>query len=279
MKNHIHICFAAVIVCFMQAIALGQFYQPDRKEYQTPARYGLKYESLTFESRDKTKLHAWFVPATGKAIGTVIHFHGNAQNLSAHFSFTKWLPQKGFNLFIFDYRGYGKSEGSPSRNGIQEDGIAALHYIKSRTEIEQDKLFILGQSLGGAICISALAEAKIEGICGIVVESTFDSYQKIAKEKAPAILAELFVSDAHSPERVIADLAPTPIVVIHGTADRVVPYARGKSLFDQASQPKGLWTVKGGGHTPAFTTHGTTYQPKLISFFTKCIEHSKAKQQ
>lgn len=268
------VSFVAVF-CFTHLCCWAQFYHPDYKEYQTPAKYGLKYESVSFKSKDKTKLHGWFVPALGQALGTVVHFHGNAQNLSSHFSFVKWLPKQGFNLFLFDYRGYGKSEGAPSRDGVHEDGIAALQYIKTRTDIEQDKLFVLGQSLGGAVAIASVAEAKVKGVRGVAVESTFDSYTAIAKDKAPDILVSLFVSGKHNPKSVVAELSPLPLLFIHGTADVVVPYARGKSLYDAAKKPKGLWRIDGGRHTQAFTFYGSTYRPRLVEFFNKCMNNDK----
>lgn len=96
-------------------------YYPDHRVYQTPQRKGLRCEEVNFVSHDGTALTGWFVPATGKAIGTVIHFHGNAQNMTAHFSFVDWLPEEGFNVFTFDYRGYGRSAGAPERQGVFDD--------------------------------------------------------------------------------------------------------------------------------------------------------------
>jgi fermentation-respiration switch protein FrsA (DUF1100 family) len=84
----------------------------------------------------------------GPAKGTVVHLHGNAQNMSAHFSFTSWLPQAGFNLLIFDYRGYGKSGGTPSRAGLVLDSIAAIRYVQNRPNIAPNRVILLGQSLG-----------------------------------------------------------------------------------------------------------------------------------
>src|ERR1041384_5905226 len=116
--------------------AQGAFYHPDRGLHDPPARLGLKYEQVTFASQDGTRLVGWFIPARGyadpkRAKGTVVHFHGNAQNLSAHWQFVDWLPQRGFNLFVFDYRGYGASQGSPEPKGVFEDSLAALDYARA----------------------------------------------------------------------------------------------------------------------------------------------------
>jgi hypothetical protein len=162
---------------------------------------------------------------------------------------------------------------------VHKDAIAALQYVKARNDVNQDRLIIFGQSLGGAVAISAIASTNVNGICGIAVESTFDSYVAIAKEKAPDILAALIISDALSPNAVVADLSPVPIVFIHGTSDRVVPYRRGKSLFDKAKRPKEMWTIKGGRHTEAFTKYGKTYRPKLIAFFEECLKRKKKSNQ
>jgi fermentation-respiration switch protein FrsA (DUF1100 family) len=268
-----------LLACLVVGRVFGQFYYPDKRVYQTPDQYGLSYESVEFQSRDKTKLHGWFVPATGTALGTVVFFHGNAQNLTAHFSFVKWLPNEGFNLFLFDYRSYGKSEGKPTREGVHQDALAALEYIQTRSDVDQDSLFVLAQSLGGAVAISAIGSTNIAGLCGVAVESTFDSYKEIAKEKAPNLLASVFISDALSPDAVVTNIAPTPMVFIHGTSDRVVPYRRGKRLWEQAKEPKALWTVNGGRHTEAFTTYASIYRPQLVAFFKKCLEQIKRRKQ
>jgi hypothetical protein len=124
-----------IALLIMLALSSGcaslYLYYPDHQIYQTPEQVGLKFEEINFTSRDGTPLTGWFVPAKGKVIGTVIHFHGNAQNMTAHFSFVDWLPPEGFNVFMFDYRGYGRSGGSPQRQGIHEDCVAAIKYCSS----------------------------------------------------------------------------------------------------------------------------------------------------
>lgn len=248
------------------------FYQPDRKDYGTPTNFGLKYEELTFQSKDGTKLSAWFVPATAAPIGTVVHFHGNAQNMSAHFSYVAWLARQGFNVFTFDYRGYGRSEGTPQREGIYEDSLAALRYVKSRTDIAQDRILILGQSLGGAIAIPAVATGEFAGIRGVIVESTFYSYKSVAADKAPAAIVDGVISDACSPGPLVSKIAPIPLLIIHGTADNVVPCKHAERLFAAAQEPKTLWMIKQAGHTPAFAgKSASTYRPKLVAFFKACL--------
>jgi fermentation-respiration switch protein FrsA (DUF1100 family) len=256
------------------------FYQPDRKVYDTPDRHGLKYEQVAFQSKDGTRLTGWFIPAVGTPRGTVIHFHGNAQNMTAHFGFVSWLPAQGFNLFVFDYRGYGISAGTPDRRGVFEDSLAALDYISARPGIDHNRLLVLGQSLGGANAIAAVGSRPPGGVRAVAIDSAFASYQGIVHDKIAAIpilsylrnpLSHLLIVNDLSPEAVVANIAPTPLLIIHGTADPVVPYSHGKRLFDLAREPKQFWTIEGGEHTEAFFDPGSAYRQRLVAFFDEAL--------
>lgn len=243
----------------------GLFYYPDRISYSTPSQFGLRYQEVSFASGDGTRLSGWFVPAVGAPRGTVIHFHGNAQNMSAHFNFVHWLPAEGFNLFVFDYRGYVKSAGRPDRKGIYEDSVAALGYVAARKDVDSDRLLVLGQSLGGATAIAAIGNNRFAGIRAVAVESAFASYRSIVREKIGRIpvvsllkwpLSYLLIGDDYSPEQVVARIAPVPLLLIHGTRDPVIPFSQGKRLYEMARPPKEFWPITGGGHTEAFADDG-----------------------
>src|SRR5688572_11337453 len=120
------------LVILLAGCAHDLFYYPDSVMYDTPASAGLRYEPVGFRSRDGTRLSGWFIPAAGEAgKGTVVHFHGNAGNISAHWRLVSWLPPRGYNVFVFDYRGYGASEGRPGPRGVFEDANSALDYVRS----------------------------------------------------------------------------------------------------------------------------------------------------
>ena len=132
----------------------------------------------------------------------MIHFHGNAQNMTAHFGFVSWLPALGFNLFVFDYRGYGTSAGTPNRRGVYEDSLAALDYIAARPDIDHNRLLVLGQSLGGANAVAAVGSRPIAGIRAVVVDSAFAAYQDIVRDKMAAIpLLSFFRTPLPPPDR------------------------------------------------------------------------------
>ena len=266
-----------VFVALSAGCANHLFYRPDSHLYQTPTDSGLAYEDVTFESEDGTKLNGWFVPALGRAEGTVIHFHGNAQNMSSHFTYVKWLPNKGFNVFLFDYRGYGKSEGRPGRRGVYEDSVAAIRYVQSRPDVDPDRLLIFGQSLGGANAIAAVGNNDFDGVRAVAVEGTFYSYRKIVRDKLAQVpiiswlrwpLSFVLAGDSYSPSRVVDDISPTPLLFIHGTSDRVIPAKHSALLYERANDPKELWLLKYGRHIGAFSNFADeNCKHGLVSFY------------
>lgn len=259
----------------------GLFYYPDRHLYQTPKQKGLDYEEVYFKSADGTKLHGWFVPAVGEAKGTIVHFHGNAQNMTAHFSFIDWLPQQGFNLFTFDYRGYGRSGGTPSRSGLFEDSLAALDYVRTRQDVDKNALLVLGQSLGGANAMAAVGKGGGAGVRAVAADSAFYSYRSIVRDKIDNIsflrwlkwpLSFLLIGNSHSPGKVADKISPIPLLLIHGTADDVIPYHHAQWLFEKAKEPKTLWTLEGAGHTAAFGPGSPEYKRRLVTFFNEALQ-------
>ncbi len=280
-----HILLAALVIILsavaMTGCANSLFYYPDQKIYHLPSKKNIQYKDVYFQSKDGTKLHGWFLPAVGDPVGTVIHFHGNAQNITAHSAFIDWLPEMGFNVFTFDYRGFGKSEGDPHRQGLYEDCIAALKYIKTRADIDQDRLFVFGQSLGGSNVLAVLGKNRFEGIQAVAIDSSFYSYRKIVREKMGNIpvvclfqwpLSYLVVSNKHSPGKTIDRISPIPLLFIHGTHDRVVPFQHAKRFYKKAREPKYLWVVKGGGHIQGFSEHNTYNRKKLAEFFKEQLK-------
>jgi fermentation-respiration switch protein FrsA (DUF1100 family) len=219
------------------------FYYPDRTRYSTPADKGLRFEEVVFPSRDGTPLSGWFIPAVGTAQGTVLHLHGNAENMTSHFGFVDWLPAAGFNLFVFDYRGYGQSAGRPHRTGVYEDSCAALAYLRSRADIDPDRLLVLGQSLGAAQAIVVVGGGERQGVRAVVVESSFYSYRSIVRDsigKMPLFsffktpLARILISDELSPADYVGKIAPIPLLLIHGTDDEIIPFRHVELLLERA---------------------------------------------
>jgi len=197
--------------------------------------------------------------------------------MSAHYSFTSWLPANGFNLFVFAYRGYGKSEGHVSRRGVYEDSIATIETIKSRTDIDQNKIILFGQSIGGANALAVAGNNHFDGIVGIATDSAFSSYKSVAMDHTTLLkpLAALLIGNKLSPKKTVQNISPTPLLLIHGTADKVVPYKHAQRLFGKAGDPKELWTVPNGQHTEALGPYITEFGPKLLAQFKAWVSDKK----
>jgi uncharacterized protein len=251
------------------------FYYPDHQSYGTPAQQGLVYEKVRFQSHDGTSLTGWFMPARPPVHGTVIQFHGNMQNISSQYLTVAWLPKNGFNLFVFDYRGYGDSGGVPSRRGVYEDGVAALQYIESRPEVKPGTLVVFGQSLGAALAITVVGENHFTGLAGVAAESGFSSYEDVAADHY-SLLGNIFVSDSLSPLAAVPKISPIPLLIIHGTADTVVPYYHAKKLYAAAREPKELWTITGGGHVEALGRLQAEYEPRLLNQFLAWVNAAQS---
>jgi fermentation-respiration switch protein FrsA (DUF1100 family) len=270
-----------MVALMLNGCANGLFYYPDGHVYSTPDKLGLPYKETWFSSADGTRLQGWFIPATTPvpALGTVVHFHGNAQNMTSHYQFVAWLPAEGFNVFVFDYRGYGASGGKkPTRQGTFEDGVAALAHVAGRPDVDPRRLIIYGQSLGGALALAVAGETHPCGVRAVIAESAFSTYRGAAGDAVGAIpalgwllrpLAWLLVSGGHNPAAAVAEISPVPLLLIHGTADHVVPYRHGERLVAQAREPKCLLTMPGAGHTAAADVPEIRRQ--IVEFMKKAL--------
>lgn len=261
------------------------FYYPSKHEFTDPAKLGFYKEDIYFKSSDGILLHGWLfpVPPDIQKKGTVVQFHGNAENISTHFLSLVWLVQEGYELFIFDYRGYGKSEGEPSPAGVHKDALAALEYthkliLRKEPAIKNNtspKFITFGQSIGGAVLLRALKDYNHkEDIEVVVVDSTFYSYKDLVREKLASSfitwplqpLAYLLISDNYAPGKNIGKI-PAPLLVIHGNRDAIIPLMHGKKVFELAGEPKEFWLIEGGRHTDSMTRHDGKYRKKLLQFF------------
>lgn len=266
----------ALLAFFLLAIMPGcssVFYYPDRYLHYRPEKLGYKHEELKFESKDGTKLVAWFFPAEGgkaKAKGTIIQFHGNAENLSSHYVSLAWLTKHGYNLFIFDYRGYGGSEGEPDQQGTYKDGLAALD---KAWELKSGRRFIVyGQSLGGAIAMRAFADFSHRDQTSLVVmDSTFLSYKTVARRVLGqrwwlwpfSPLALLLVSNEYgAKDALVAN--KTRLLVIHDKRDPSVPFANGEDIYELATSPKDFWVLDDGRHIEVFAPYNKSYRDKFV---------------
>lgn len=264
------------------------FYQPTHYMYVPPHLVDLKPDNTYFKSKDGTPLHGWYfktAEAKRKPLSFTVFFHGNAQNLTAHYLNLKWMPAKNHEFLIFDYRGYGISGFVPTLYGNGErplfpnqkavylDALSALEkgyelYKKSGAE----KFIVYGQSLGGIILMRALEDFKFKDDVDLVIlDSTFHSYQKIAFQKMSSAwlflplspLSYLLVSDEYAPRKFLKE-NDKPTLVIHGKKDFIIPYSFGEEIFQKLStSKKWFWSVEDGKHIDVFTNKNEAYRDQL----------------
>lgn len=237
------------------------YYHPSRQLFEHPSNRGHDIEENSVRSADGTRIFFWRLPAHGKKIAKLLHFHGNAENMSTHYQFVEWLTQLGFEVITFDYRGYGRSDGDPEPKGVVEDGQAMLELVDG----EAEPFVVFAQSLGGAISVTAVAESRPQHLVGMVLDSTFGSFRDLVQVKAAQSwltwplqwVVPWFFDDSQSPIRFV-DGFSYPVLQVHGTADQVVPLSQGRLLFDALRISDKQWLgIPGSGHTQVFSGNFT----------------------
>ena len=245
------------------------FYFPTWDEPSTPAHWGYRYEDVRFPSQDGTKLHGWFLsPSKAKPKGTIVFSHGNAGSMGHHLGFVTWLADAGYQVLMYDYRGFGKSGGSVDRRCMVHDARAAFTYAASRKDVSAKPIVSYGHSLGGAKSVTALAESPVPGLKAVIIDGAFASYQHMASLLGGEFGKSL-VTDDLSPRDYVERISPVPLLVIHGTSDEIVPFAQGKELFERAKTPKTLFEVKNGRHGDALSRDGGAYRKRMLDWLAR----------
>lgn len=272
MRFLVYIVIFILVYFGLRRFAENQFYFPSRILESTPDQDGYRYESVTFKSRDGLDLTGWWLPAEN-AVGTILHCHGNGVNMSNHLPLVTFLVDAGFNVFLFDYRGYGKSGGSrPTHVGTVIDSLSACDYVLSRPDAGKE-IGIFGQSLGAGLALQVAAE--FQQVKAVAIEGGFTSYRGIAVDtynrgalgKVGGFIVSFFVPDNFSAKRTIPLISPRPVLIIHGSADHIIPVKMADELYAAAREPKELYIIQGGGHLEELPDP-EAYEGKVINFFT-----------
>ena len=231
------IAFFYVFVRFLEKTSI--FY-PTRNIEITPDRFNLPFEDITLTAEDGVKINGWLIK-NPSAKCTLLFFHGNAGNISDRLMKLRFFHELGVNTFIIDYRGYGRSQGIPSEEGVYRDGLAAFDFLKGRSDIGKLPIIIYGGSLGGAVGIDVASHRTVSGL---IIDSTFPSAAAMSKRIYPAI-PTFFLSVKFDSKQKIRSLT-VPKLFMHSTEDRLVPFQLGRELFDAAPEPKEFAALTGG---------------------------------
>lgn len=271
-------CVGLLLAVLLLPGCSSLFFYPDRATYITPDRLNLAYEDIYLDTADGETLHGWWLPAEtpdNKVRGTVYFLHGNAQNISSHILNVSWLPEKGYNVFTIDYRGYGQSTGDPDLEGALHDVETGLRWLADKSEVKSRPLYVLGQSLGGGLGIALASEwtqrQEQPRLDGVILDGTFSGFRRIAREKLGEfwltwplqIPLSWTIPDDYEGVDHISRISPVPVMVIHSVRDGIIPFHHGKALYEAAEEPKEFLQTD--------TPHGATfvipgYQKEMIRF-------------
>ena len=254
-----------IIVAAVYLMQSRMIYFPTRDLYATPAQYGLKFEDLFIDSEDGKKIHGWYVPADS-ARATVIFCHGNAGNISHRLQTVELFNQLNLSVLIFDYQGYGKSEGSPTENGTYRDAQAAWDYLINEKNISSDKIIIYGRSLGGAI---AAHLAKQNRAKALMLESAFSSLSDLATKLYPYLPIKLISKFKYDTAEHIRQIK-LPVLIIHSPNDEIIPFEQGQKLYDLANEPKQFLEIR-GPHNDSLNSSGKHYIDGIVAFLDKYL--------
>ena len=243
-------------------------YFPQRDIQQTPKDIGLDYEDVYMKTKDGVTISGWYIPTENEK-GVVLFCHGNAGNISHRLESINIFYNMGLSVLIFDYRGYGKSEGKPSEKGTYLDAEAAWNYLVSIKGKPPRKIILFGRSLGAAIAADI---ALKESPAGLIIESSFLSVFEMGKKYYPWIPVRLISKFDYSTIDKIQSIT-SPKLIIHSPDDEIIPFEHGKKLFEKAVQPKEFLQIE-GGHNEGFLISGNLYLKGIKGFLNKCLKGS-----
>ncbi|GMR18309.1 MAG: alpha/beta hydrolase [Gammaproteobacteria bacterium] len=246
-----------ILVYFQQP---GMVYFPIKKLDGTPEDWRLSYEDITLTTEDGLKLNGWFIP-TASAKKVVLFFHGNAGNISHRRESVEIFHELNLNVFIFDYRGFGSSEGRPGERGTYRDARAAWRYLVEQRHLEPDNIILFGRSLGGVIATKLATEVNA---AGLIVESTFSSARAMASRVMPLLHYVLWERFDYNTAAYIKKVN-MPVLVTHSPADEIIPYQQGRRIFEMANEPKTFLELR-GDHNNGFYESGEVYIKGLRDF-------------
>lgn len=233
---------------------------PMRGVTSTPADSGLTYEDVRFAAADGTPLHGWFLPGSGR--GTVLFCHGNAGNIGHRLDSLEIFHSLGLSVFLFDYRGYGKSDGSPTIEGVYSDLEGAWKHLTKVRGISPEEIVLFGRSLGGAV---AAWGAEKYSPAGLILESTFTTLADAGRRHLFFLPVGLMVGNAFDTLSRMKNIT-CPVLVASSPDDEIVPGKHGLILYDAAGEPKAFLPLI-GGHNDGFLLTGQPYIDGLDKFF------------
>ncbi|OPX20097.1 MAG: hypothetical protein BZ151_05720 [Desulfobacca sp. 4484_104] len=238
----------------------GIVFFPDPFMIGSPADYDLEYKEVFFTTADQVQLHGWWVPHPQDP-PILLWLHGNAGNISHRLDNLFWLWQKvGLQIFIFDYREYGRSQGRITREGTYQDAAAAYDYVTVNLGIAPENLILFGRSLGTALAVNLAVHRPCRAL---IIESAFTSSEDMFRLYAPGVAWRPTVPYDNLGK---IGRVPVPKLIIHGVYDEVIPFKMGERLYAAAQPPKFFYPIPEAHHNDTYVMGGTDYFQRLKTF-------------
>jgi uncharacterized protein len=251
------------LVAFVYVRQPKMLYFPTKEIENTPAAIGLSFDEVKLKTADGLTITAWHIPAPD-ARAVLLFCHGNAGNISHRLDSIRIFHDLGLSVLIFDYRGYGRSEGEPTEKGTYLDAEAAWNFLVKDKGIDPARMVIFGRSLGSAVA-AELAMRKKAG--ALIIESGFTSIPDLGRKYYPHMPVSLITRFHYATIDKVSSLA-LPKLFIHSSEDEIIPYDQGMRLFEKAAEPKEFLKLR-GDHNEGFLLSGELYINGLQQFISK----------
>lgn len=246
-------------------------FKPDSLIKSTPQKYGLDFQDVWIDV-EQDQIHGWWIPHSQKSVPVILYFHGNASNNGDVTDMAQVFHDLGLSTLLIDYRGYGKSSSIfPNESRVYEDAIATWNYLTNKRQIKAADIFVYGHSLGGAVAIE-LARQHPE-LAGLITEGTFTSVQTLAQHNRFLRIFPLnwIINQCFDSINKIKSLQ-TPMLIIHGTEDEIIPVTMAAELFISKPEPKQLVIIPQAGHTNVHEVQDQNYFSSLDKFIRRNSE-------
>ena len=239
---------------------------PEKAFYETPEDYGYTYENVDFQTEDGVRLFGWFLAAKGTEKGTLLFTHGNAGNISHRLSKVKGWVERGFSVFLIDYRGYGKSQGEiQNSEDILKDARAGLKWLHEGKKTPLSEIVLYGESLGTYPAIRLGTE---QTVLAVILEAPFISFVALAGVHYPYVPKSLMKGFEFDNEKYISNFK-SPVFMLHGTQDEICPYSMAEKLFEKAPEPKEFFSIPNGTHNDLPLNAGEDFWERPYEFILR----------
>ena len=257
------VSFLAFLILYLKYYEKKGIYFPVRKIHLTPKEIGLEFEDVYFFSSDGVKLNGWYIPAR-EARATVLFCHGNAGNISHRIDVIYLFYKLGLSVFIFDYRGYGRSQGKPTEEGLYLDAQAAYKYLIEKQNLKEESIVVYGKSIGANVAVELCSKIKT---AALISESAFTSALEMGKKLFPFLPLKWLISIKFDALSKIKNIT-VPKLIIHSEDDKIIPFRHGRKLFEAAPEPKEFYPMR-GGHNEALFLAKEDFVNKIDLFLQK----------